>query len=1829
MTAAIPTGYGDQEPALEPIAIIGIGCRLPGASDPVQFWRNLANGTESIRRWTRQEQLAIGVTEQELEDPAFVPVAAVPDDAEFFDAAFFGMTAREAQVRDPQQRLFLEMAYMALEDGGYDPSAYRGDIGVYAGSGEDAYQWLYTRRNRAAYAAVGMVGLAVSSHPDYVATLASYKLNLRGPSMTLHTACSTSLVAVHIACEALRNGECDMALGGGVNVDLPLGRGYLHMEGGVHSSDGRCRAFDAQADGTVWGSGGGVVLLKRLSDAQADGDHIYAIILGNAINNDGSAKAGFTAPSHEGQAEVIAQAVAAAGISPRTVSYVEAHGTGTALGDPIEVAALSSVFRQYSADVGWCAIGTVKTNIGHLGPSAGVTGLIKTALALEHRLIPASLHYEEPNPKIDFGSNPFYVNASLAPWEADGGPRRACVSSFGMGGTNAHVVLEEAPDEDQERRDDRPVHLLQLSARTPKALTTAAARLAAHLEATDLDLADVARTLRVGRAEFPERLAVTAASTADAVRALADSRRQIASTAPPQPPRVALMFPGQGAQYAGMGAQLYAAEPAFRRVVDECAQILTGYLGADLRELMLAAGSAEADGRLRQTEVAQPALFVIEYALALLWRDWGVRPAGMVGHSIGEYVAATLAGVFELPDAIALVAARGRLMQSLPPGAMLAVQLAEDELRQLLSDDLALSAVNGPHSCVVAGPAAQVDGFAAKLAGLEVASRRLRTSHAFHSPMMEPVLAQFRSVVADVQRRPPAQPFLSNVTGGWITDSEATDPSYWALQTRETVRFADCLATMAGDGDWLLVECGPGQQLSGLARLTRGSGQVKTVPSLRRRDGRESDLDALYAAAGQLWVSGVTLDRETFGAAGRRVPLPPYPWQREYYWIKPDISPDAPAPALAGRSGAGRPVDDWFTVPAWEQLPMARQEPPCDRCLIFADQAAGPLVAAVRAVGPDVIVVRSAAESTRGGDGEYAIRPDSRADFEALFADLGARGWRPDRLIHAWALDGSPADGAEAVWRAQDRGFFSLLGLVQAVASATLADGLRLDVITSGTQRVTGPDLTRPEHATVAGVTKVIPLELPGLLVRHIDIGPVADLAGSPGGLAGRLAQEIFTEPAGDVALRQERRWQCRYQPVRVPRDAAGLPPGPGLRDRGVYLITGGLGGIGITLAEHLAASCQARLVLVSRSGLPPRAGWDAVLAESGSGGPVRRAIAAIARMEASGAEVTAGAADVTSEADLLRLREQVLARFGRLDGIVHAAGVPGGGMAEVKDRAAAEHVLLPKVIGTVLLQHVFGDLEPDFIVLCSSVTAVTGGFGQVDYCAANNFLDAFANAHPAGRASVVSVNWGRWLERGMAAEVTAPVAFRALERGEALIAISHPVVTAKHEAAGEAPAWCGGVISSDRHWILDEHRIEGVPVLPGTGYLEVVRCAAQAVLPASGQAIELRDIAITRPLAVPDGASAELRVVFSRAADGLEFEVVSLADGTVRTHARGTAALARDDQAAERADLSAIIARCSPSAREAGPARDQQAGLVQFGSRWRSLRQVYLGQNEQLALLEAGDTVAAELADWVLHPALLDEALNFAELPGDGSYLPLGYGRITVHDRMPARIWSHVRFHDTESGEIVASDITLLDETGRQIVSLGDYTVRRMEREAMRTAVSPGVPGAVRAGREQGAAGAAGSPLTGIRPDDGAVAFARLIGVDLGRQVAITAEPLEQIAALTRGLTQETLETQLGPLARSDGGDAVSTGEFVAPRTELEQLIAQIWAEVLGLDQVSVTADFAELGGNSLIAVQIISMVRKETGIRLPMRSLFNEPTVAGAAAIAEQLKASAEPTG
>jgi acyl transferase domain-containing protein/NAD(P)-dependent dehydrogenase (short-subunit alcohol dehydrogenase family)/acyl carrier protein len=1464
----------------EGIAIIGLAGRFPGARNIDEFWQNVCNGVESISFFSEEELLASGVAPNLIHDPRYVRARGILDDVEFFDASFFGYSPKEAAMMDPQQRLFLECAWEVLEqagmlrDGGL-PDTSQGLIGVYAGQSASSYLLSNVLANPTMLAETDTLSIQINNDKDFLATRTSYKLNLEGPSMTIQTACSTSLVAVHMACQGLLGYECNMALAGGATIFVPQKTGYLYQEEGISSPDGHCRAFDADARGTVAGSGVGIVALKRLEDAIADRDTIHAVIRGSALNNDGAAKVGYTAPSVEGQAKVIAQAIAMAGVEPGTISYVETHGTGTALGDPIEIEALTQAFggRERARLRSRCAIGSVKTNIGHLDAAAGIAGLIKTVLSLKHGVIPPSLHFQRPNPEIDFAQSPFYVNTHLKSWKRGSTPRRAGVSSFGIGGTNAHVILEEAlstsPRRDSALRLSAPSekpHLIVLSAKTASALETMTEQLATYVQTyPDAHLADVAYTLQMGRKSFSHRRAFVAQDLADMLDLLSpgDSQTtrafsQYTDVVTPETKLVAFLFSGQGAQYVNMGRELYEEEPAFRQQVDTCAQWLIPHLHCDLRAIIYPphrhkAQSLRPEGiardQLDHMSLAQPAIFVIEYALAQLWIQRGVRPAAMIGHSIGEYVAACLAGVLSLEDALSLVALRGRLMDQLPSGGMLAVSLPEEKILPLLGTHLSFAVHNSPTDCVVSGPADAIASLEQYLREQKITCQLLRVSRASHSQMVEPVLAQFTNAVEKCHLHPPKLPYISNLTGKWITEEETTDTGYWARHWRQTVRFVEGLQLLLDSANMVLLEVGPGHSLSTLARrAVRSPADRIILSSLRHPQTSVSDRAFLLNTCGRLWCAGVAIDWSQFSADSpqRRIPLPTYPFERERYWISPIGTERAPAQGHQANAWIHlRKEPDlarWFSLSVWKQSPLlqapSKQDEPKDCWLIFTDSTGLGTRLGEHLVGKGftpfretVILVRVGTQFGKINDWEYTIRPDSREDYDSLLKDINTHSLFPTRIVHLWtvmATDHIPS-GLDSFEMAQTLGFYSLLFLTQALGEqseggGSPTNGMRREgfyappsrarktegrktppygglqpqeivIISNNLQEVIGREVLCPARATALGVGKIARYEYPYISFRSIDIVlPEAigqaqgrgETGASPVPTGGRvgtgLAPVRFPTPTDEeqlveqmlvelrsrssdmeVAYRGPHRWVRSVEPTRlekVPEEEQPLGQShggregkaQGLRQQGVYLITGGLGGIGLTLASDLARTMKAKLVLTGRTALPAREEWDHRLATFAEQDAVTSNIRQVRRLEELGAEVLVIQADVTDMEQMQAVIQQVRQRFGELHGVIHTAGLIDDGLIQMKMPEVVTKVLAPKVKGTLVLEAVLKDVPLDFLVLCSSLAALIGQLGRVDYCAANTFLDSFAFYHTAQRrVRTISINWDGWQEVGMA----------------------------------------------------------------------------------------------------------------------------------------------------------------------------------------------------------------------------------------------------------------------------------------------------------------------------------------------------------------------------------------------------------------------------------------------------------------------------------------------
>jgi amino acid adenylation domain-containing protein len=1336
------------------IAVVGMALRVPGAQTLEDFWQNLRTGVESISSFTHDELLAAGVSAEELAQPGYVRSLGALDDVAGFDAQLFGFAPREAQLLDPQHRVLLECAWEGLEHAGHMSDLGDATVAFYGGVGESSYYLQNVLPNRNVVARVGAMPTRIANDKDFVSTRVSYKLNLNGPSMTVQTACSTSLVAVHLACQALIDDECDLALAGGARILLPHKRGYRFDQDGILSPDGHCRAFDASAAGTVPGSGAGVVVLKRLGDAIADRDVIHAVIRGSAINNDGARKVGFTAPSVEGQADVIAEALGVADVDPATVTYVETHGTGTVLGDTIELAVLNSVFSG-TGRAGRCAIGSVKTNLGHLDVAAGVIGMIKAVLALRARELPPSLHFSSPHPQLGMEDAAFYVNTELAPWRAD--VLRAGVSSFGIGGTNAHVVLEEAPRRVTRSAGLRP-QVLPLSAASRTALDAVSARLAAHLHAhPDENLADVAYTLQRGRRTLQHRRFIVGRSVAEAIDALGQPALDHHATNEKARDRdVVFLFPGQGTQRIDIGKALYSHEPVFRAEIDRAAELTEDGLDIGIRRLLYPAEdeSDAAHERINQTRYAQPALFAVEYALAKLWMSWGVRPVAMLGHSVGELVAACLSGVLAFEDALDMVVARGRLMQSAPPGSMLAVAQPMAELTALLGDSgLDLAAVNAPRQCVVSGPADLVAAMEARLAERGVETRKLVTSHAFHSRQMEAAAAALETQIARVRLAAPRIPFVSNVTGTWITDAEATSPAYWARQLRSTVQFAVGLRTVGASGG-VLLEVGPGDVLTSLVRACGGGqGAVASLPSVAD-SGHDAHTD-LLTAAGELWRQGVRVEWERLHgeSAPRRVVLPTYPFEHRRYWI------DRPRGPVAAQGGVAAQVG-----------------------------AEGVMVRGFRRVGP----------AAPGGtaDGTWLVIPDPAGVLDELANRLGdspARAVRaeadPGKLLASVATADERVAGVvygELLGADGDRDPVPWLLWLERAMEARGDGHARVVAVVTGALDVTGAEALAPPKAALIAWAE----DRPGTRALLDVTGPLT---------ARHLAAELHSRSDGPVvALRAGHRFVPSLEPLHT-----GRLVGAGRHAGARYALTGDAAAAS-EFGEALSRAGATVCALSEQGTAAPRLAVvvvDAGQAATSVLDTLAHAASAVSTTAVSACEVHVLAGDM-ADAGLARVVEAQVSAIARESQVAWATcSWPSG------DRAAiARHA--PRTVGlaTGSCQVVLTSLDDDAEEITGELPEGSGmpRYDEIEATVATIFGDLLGVASVAPTASFFELGGDSLLAVKLLADLRAACGIappmRAVVAEPTIRGIASAVRTTRAQAGDATPEILPTVVPDPEH---------------------------------------------------------------------------------------------------------------------------------------------------------------------------------------------------------------------------------------------------------------------------------------------------------------------------------------------------------------------------------------------------------------------------------------------
>ncbi|MDH4471669.1 MAG: amino acid adenylation domain-containing protein [Fluviicola sp.] len=1798
------------------IAVIGMACRYPGANNWREYWNNLVNGVESVQFLSDEELLAQGVDERTLKNPNFVKSNIFINNKDCFDSKFFDYRPMDATFMNPMHRIYHECMWEALEDSGYNPDEMKGSIGLFAGGGEDL-NWKVFSSLKNNPPMVDELTLSHLNNKDYLGSLLAYKLNLKGPTFTMNTACSTSLVAINLACKSLLLGESKMAVAGGVSIDTRKRKGYMYEEGSIVSMDGHCRAFDKNASGTVWSEGAGAVVLKRLTDAIKDGDQIYSVIKGSAINNDGNRKVGFTAPSVEGQVECIRKAQKFAKVEPESISYIETHGTATKLGDPIEVEALNIAFN-WNKDHS-CAIGSVKTNIGHSDAAAGVAGLIKASLCLKYKQIPASLNYTEANEEIDFEAGPFYVNTELRDWENKGDlPLRAGVSSFGVGGTNAHVILEEAPA--LEKVEEVPSHkIMTLSAKTEKSFNNYLESLKTFVEENpDLDLDDMAYTYHVGRKHFRYRKSFVFEDRSELLSLLETSQATDQSKIKEGSKSVVFLFSGQGSQYLNMGKGLYDTDPFFRSEMDKGFELIQSISGQDFKAILFS--DSQDDLTINQTRYAQGLIFLLEHSLAQLLLSYGVTPNYMIGHSIGEYVAACLDGVFSFEDAIRLVLKRGELMYSLAPGVMFSVSATKTQINQYLNDRVSLAGINGPEQLVLSGDSEAMEMLSAQLNEKGVPFVRLHTSHAFHSSMQDSILDAYRTTVESVTRNPLKKPFISNLTGEFIKESEATSAEYWVRHLRETVQFSKGIETLLSlEEELVFVEVGAGHSLSSLVKQHLGKTSYPVVNLLRTVKEKEDDSKYVTNRIGRLWSAGVAIDWNNYhqNETRRRISLPTYAFERIKYLSEVDPYDFGAGMNVNMNNQPDKELSDWFYLPSWKSSSLSHKsrtvfETPPTLVMFTENSGIGEaLEQKYIEHGWPVIKVIPGTSFKKESENSFEVNPLNNEDFNQLFEAIYKGEDSVLSIVYLWGISAYSSEPltVKSFDEAHDLCFYGLINIAKSIGDTSIIGKVILKSITSSLFNVLAGEKVNTKSAIGTGPIYVIPHEYPNVYTQNIDIEYYSTKAE-----ATLIATDIFNELLSEsteriISFRKSQRWIRTFEPVHIEESTNSIQR---FKDDGIYVITGGTGGIGLALAETISKGAKAKLILVGRSHFPSKDTWANEIEGLPEYDIFRKTLTRLTALEDAGTEIIYMRADVSDDQAMKELSDKIHATYGKVDGIIHSAGVPDGKVIQFTNKELTDKIFASKIKGAILLKKHFGDAS--FMIVCSSINSVLSSPGQVGYIAGNNFLDAFTHDNTANGFNTIAINWNVWQDSGLAVNATLnQYDYNRFEVKESRI-YEHPIYKKRVDITNDEIAFLS-YFNPEKSWFLNEHRIyEGNAVMPGTGYIELIRSAVE-LLEKSNQ-MAFHNLVFKMPMIAEDGKDREVQTLIKREKGRLKTLIRSRDRSQSYewiTHIEVEVELIAKDTQKRQMNLDEI--------RQMG--NDELTKVAQnniilydnslYGPRWENRKSVLCGKDFQLTEIALKDEFLSDLLNYKLHPAIFDMCTQYDDprKKDDEPFLPFAYKKLTILGEFPGKVYSYIRSYPNNNFEEseVWYDISVLGEDGTVLVDIEKFTLMRIPERAVRTK-----KGGVRAySMDNEAQILAQGKIEGISDEEGKEIFARLMD-ERYSQVFIWVRDLNNELKQQIELAKKESNVMNHEQSSSDGFSFERpelSVNYEAPVTKTEQVLAEVWKSFFSYDKIGVHDDFFELGGDSLKVMSVTSLIQKKLNVSLQVNQFFSYPTI------------------
>jgi acyl transferase domain-containing protein len=1754
----------DKYSGLE-IAVIGLSIRVPGAKNQFEFWDNLKSGKESISHFTKEDLIASGIDEALVNSNNYIRAKGVIGDVEYFDNTFFNYTPKVASLMDPQIRLFHECVWEVFEDSGYKPSAYDGLVGIYAGGGS-SFHWVL--RN--------LYGLESSSQileadnvtsRDYLATNVAYKLNLKGPMCTVQTACSTSLVAVHMACQSLLGGDCDIAIAGGVSITYPKIGGYTFVDGMISSRTGHIRTFDSKADGIVQGDGIGLVMLKRLDRAIADNDAIYAIIKGSAVNNDGNRKVDFTAPSVKGQAEVIQSAMKVANVSAESISYVEAHGTGTALGDPIEIEALSRAYNSIRAR--YCAIGSVKTNIGHLINAAGIVGFIKTVLALKHRTIPQSLHYKNPNPKINFDISPFYVADKTMVW--NGSPLRAGVSSFGIGGTNAHVILEEAPLSNNHKSIPAGKTLVVLfSAKTSTALKNFQRKMADHILANEsLSVADICFTLNNFRESFSYRSFVVAQDCKELSEELYKLEVDGSQF---RCKKIVFMFSGQGSQYTGMARVLYSQNSFFRKKLDYCSELARAVTGINYIELIF--GDSENPSLIHQTEYTQPVLFMIEYSIATMFVHWGVVPNAMIGHSIGEYVAATIAGIMTLEDAIRIVIKRGQLMAQTQAGKMIAVFSDVGELKELLEDEISIAAINSDGQVVLSGSTAVIERLEKVLEQRSIHFSQLQTSRAFHSILMDGILAQFEEYLGGFSFSKPEIPVVSNLSGEFI---QGVTAKYWTQHLRSTVQFAAGIRMLANNNYSHFVEIGPGTSLRNIASNMVLTDSIEVLHTLSSRSSKDGDMKGILNTVGELWKAGVDIkwkDVQSLGTHPLKVSLPTYAFDKHKFWnddlMKGVLNMKV---VSSNKSSESNKLSNWFYQPVWREQPLdsTSNRNQKTKWIIFSNGHAvcDKVVNDFFGQDEEFVVIKQGTRYDRQGN-TWDIIPADESHYKKLVSELNINH-EIVRVLHCWTIgDHSLEDTFSA-------GYMALIYFVRELKALPNIGHVCIDVLSNHVFDVYDRKKISPAKSILMGPVKTFMLEYSFTDAKLIDIDVSNDMH-----LHEEYAVTLFAELRSrdyrfpEVLYRGGRRWVLDFAKLSIPVKAETASI---LKNGGNYIITGGTGGLGLEAAVLISQLITANIFLLSRRNSP-----DTDMSERQS--DLKRKISTI---KTNGSNVESIQCDVSDQSMLEDCIVSIERRFGKVDGVIHAAGVPDGTLVEMLNEETSALVFRPKVQSLLNIEKVFSVRSADFLILYSSVLSHAAQIGQTSYIAANNFLNVAAKKGSRAFNNVISINWDGWSETGMATDMSS---FPMSHDFSGPIG-DHPLFTQFYKINAHENIY-RSVLDFDHHWILNEHMHGKNGVFPGTGFVEMVCYIAKRELKRS--TFIINEIYFIQPLVVDSSGSSNLYTSVIDEADFLAITIFTFQGGKRVTHA--VAQVSKEQVKPPLPDMSMKNIGKLSADQTTHSIPKFEGAMFSYGKRWDNISCLFGPNDEKFASLVLPAEFHGDMDHYMLHPALLDTATAY-QLPfvvKDLSYVPFAYKSVLVTKPMVSNVFSKAIRIETEDSKELSFQVVLTDDAGGVIASIGAFVLR---------ADTDRIPWAALEENEQPKRDS--HKLTNR---DGREILRMIFTANVPSEVIVsTVDFAERVKSSRRtNVEVDSMSNESSWRARKVNRSLETL--FVAPENKIQERLAATWSDVLGIDKIGIDDNFFELGGDSVKAITISGKISSQ-GLRMSVSDIFTNPLI------------------